>query len=337
LALHSTVAKGALALACAGAEHWAMRRALLAIALLLTGCASAPPLPVAAVPAIAPDQLLEDVRILSADEMQGRAVDTAGSAKARAYIARRLWEIGVRPAFGDSFEQGFVFTREGVAYDGTNLVGKIEGTSRSRRTLVVMAHYDHMGVRGGEVFNGADDNASGVAVLLAIAASFAADPPRHDVIFALTDGEESDLKGARVLVSDPPAPLSDIVLVVNFDMVGRSAADELYAAGAAHFPWLRSRLEALAAQAPVTLKLGHDTPEWGEDQDWTTESDHAAFGEVGVPWVYFGVEDHPDYHQPTDDFERIPPDFFQRSAQTLVTAVRAFEADLGAIAREAGR
>jgi hypothetical protein len=58
---------------------------------------------------------------------------------------------------------------------------------------------------------------------------------------------------------------------------------------------------------------------------------------VGVPWVYFGVEDHPDYHQPTDDFDRIPPDFFRRSAQTLVMAIRAFEADLAAIAREAGR
>ncbi len=314
-----------------------MRRALLAFAFVLAGCASAAPPPVAPVPIVAPDQLMEDVRILSADDMEGRAVDTPGAARARDYLIGRLEEIGVEPARGGSFEQGFVFTRKGEAYDGVNLVGRIEGTSRSKRVLVVMAHYDHLGIRDGRIYNGADDNASGVAALLAVAESFAADPPRHDVIFALTDGEEAGSKGARVLVSDPPVPLSDIVLAVNFDMLSRSEVNELYAAGASHFPWLKPRLEALAARAPVTLRLGHDTPGPDDRYDWTMEADHRAFQERGMPWVYFGVEDHADFHQPTDTFDRVPQDFFRRSVQTVVMAVRAFEADLDAIGREAGR
>lgn len=309
-----------------------MRPAILAFALFLCGCASAVEAPP---PAVArPDQLLTDTRILSANDMEGRGVGTMGSERARAYLVHRLEEIGVDPA-GESFEQDFIFTTGAQAHEGVNLIGKVEGTSRSRRVLVVMAHYDHLGIVDGEVFNGADDNASGVAAVLAIAESLMADPPRHDVILAFADAEEGGMRGSRVLVSDPPVPLADIALAVNLDMLSRSDKNELYAAGAAHFPYLKPRLEALSARAPVTLKLGHDSG--GKGQDWTMESDHGAFHERGVPWVYFGVEDPPEYHKPTDDFDTIPQDFFRRSAQTVLDAVRAFDADLDDIAREAGR
>ena len=85
----------------------------------------------------------------------------------------------------------------------------------------------------------------------------------------------------------------------------------------------------------MILKLGHDDPE-PRDEDWTSQSDHCAFHLVKRPWVYFGVEDHPDYHQPTDDFPAIPQDFFRRSAATVELAVRAFDRDLEAIAAEGG-
>ena len=230
-------------------------------------------------------------------------------------------------------------TTKGGAHQGVNVVGRIDGTARNhaRHVLVVTAHYDHLGIVKGQIYNGADDNASGVATLLAAAEGFAADPPKHDVIFAALDAEEGGSRGARVLVSDPPVPLANVALNVNLDMISRSDKNELYAAGAAHFPFMKRRLETIAKTAPVTLKLGHDTPAWGESQDWTVESDHVAFNEKGIPWVYFGVEDHPDYHQPTDDFDNIPVDFFRRSAATVVQAVRAFDDDLDQIAHEAGR
>ncbi|HEX6859806.1 MAG TPA: M20/M25/M40 family metallo-hydrolase [Caulobacteraceae bacterium] len=314
-----------------------MRALFFASMLILSACSTAPAPPVeTAEAAYDGDTLIDDVRILADDAMQGRAPDTKGSRMARSYIEYRFEEIGVEP-IGESFEQPFIFTTKGAAHNGVNVIGRIAGTSRSKTVMVVTAHYDHLGIINGQIFNGADDNASGVATLLAVARALVDDPPRHDVILAAVDAEEGGSRGARVLVSDPPVPLGRIALNVNLDMLSKSDRGELYAAGAAHWPFMRGRLESLAAQAPVTLKLGHDSPGWGEGQDWTMESDHAAFHEKGIPWVYFGVEDHAEYHQPTDRFNTIPQDFFHRSAQTVVEAVRAFDQDLDAIAKDAGR
>jgi Zn-dependent M28 family amino/carboxypeptidase len=315
---------------------------LLAIAALAS-CSAQPvisPPPMAATPAqlSSAQQLLEDVRILSADDMEGRLVGSPGGAKARTYILGRLNEIGLAPALGGSFEHPFQFKRQADTLTGVNLLATIPGTGGSNRALIVMAHYDHVGVRNGEIFNGADDNASGVAALLQIATSMKTRAPLHDVIFAIVDGEEGGLRGARAMVADPAfkPQLDRTVLAVNFDMISRSDKNELYAAGAYHFPWLKPRIDAIAAAAKVTLKQGHDSP-IPKEQDWSTQSDHGAFHQLKRPWVYFGVEDHPDYHKPTDDFLAIPQDFFQRSADTLELATRAFDRDLEAIAQEAGR
>ena len=274
---------------------------------------------------------LDDVRILSDDAMQGRAVGTPGSAMARAYILKRFGEIGLSP-IGETFEQPFSFAkRDGTKVDAINLVARIPGTEKSGKAMVVSAHYDHLGLRGGEIFNGADDNASGVAGLLAVAEAFKAHPPKHDVILAVVDAEEGGLRGARAFVANPPVPLSSIALNINFDMLSKNPKNELYVSGASPFPSVRPILEKVAASAPVSLKLGHDTDADGKHNNWTTQSDHYAFAEKGVPWVYFGVEDHPEYHKSTDDFATIPQDFFKRSVATVVAASLALERDLDSI------
>ncbi len=316
-----------------------MRAFLLLAIAALSACAPQPvvsPPPMAAAPArLTPaQQLLEDVRILSADDMEGRLAGTPGGLKARAYIRGRMEAIGLDPIT----TMPVPIQHKGQAYEGANLISVIPGTGGSNGALIVMAHYDHVGVVNGEIYNGADDNASGVAALLQIATSMKARAPLHDVIFAIVDAEEGGLRGARTMVGDPAfKPLLErTVLAVNFDMLSRSDKNELYAAGAYHFPWLKPRLEAIAAEAKVTLKQGHDSPV-PKDQDWSSQSDHGAFHQLKRPWVYFGVEDHPDYHKPTDDFRAIPQDFFQRSAATVELAVRAFDRDLEAIAQESGR
>jgi Zn-dependent M28 family amino/carboxypeptidase len=295
-------------------------------------------LAIAAAPAFAGpgDKAIDDVRILSADDMQGRAPGTPGSQKARAYILSRFAEIGLAP-IGDKFEQPFEFAkRDGSKAQGVNLVARIKG-ARPGKALVVSAHYDHLGVRNGEIYNGADDNASGVAGLLAVAEAFKAKPPRHDVIFAVVDAEESGLRGAKAFAAAPPVPLQTIALDVNFDMLSKNPKNELYASGSAPFPYLKPILVKVATTAPVSLKLGHDTDADGKENNWTTQSDHDAFGEKGVPWVYFGVEDHPEYHKPTDDFATVPQDFFKRSVATVVQASLALERDLDDIAKASGR
>lgn len=299
---------------------------LAAAVLVLTLGAAAP---VWAAPG---DRALEDVRILSADAMQGRAPDTAGSALARAHILKRFGEIGLLPA-GERFEQPFSYVRrDGTSVQAINLVARIPGSSAGGKAMVISAHYDHLGVQDGVVFNGADDNASGVAGLLAVAEAFKVHPPRHDVILAVVDAEEGGLRGARAFVANPPTPLSTIVLNVNFDMLSKNPRNELHVAGAAAFPALKPVLEAVAARAPVRLKLGHDTDADGAHNNWTDQSDHYAFAEKGVAWVYFGVEDHPEYHKSTDDFSSVPQDFFKRSVATVVLAALALDKNLDIMA-----
>lgn len=309
--------------------------------LLLAGCApQLEPKPAVVAPPSAPiartDQLLDDVRILSADDMQGRLIGSEGGAKARAYLLSRFREIGIAPLGGMDIELPFVSQRNGQPVNGVDLIGVIPGTGGSDRALILTAHYDHLGVRDGQTYNGADDNASGVAAILKIAAALKQTAPLHDVIVALVDGEEGGMSGSQALLADPKfaESLKRIVLDVNLDMVSRSDKNELYVSGGYHFPWLKPRLEAISAQAPVKLLLGHDRPEQGHD-DWTDQSDHYAFQLIRRPWVYFGVEDHPDYHRPSDDFERIPADFFLRAVDTIELAVRAFDRDLAAISEEA--
>lgn len=282
-------------------------------------------------------KLLTDLRVLSADNMEGRGVGTPGGARARRYLAGRLAQVGLEPVYPDYMQPFSGRTSKGATVQGVNLVGRIRGTGRSDKVLILSAHYDHLGVRDGKIYNGADDNASGAAALLAIAEAFKRRRPEHTVIFVLLDGEEVGSPGAEAFLKAPPVPVSRMALNMNLDMVARGDKGELYVAGAHHYPFLKSRFESLAKGAPVTLKLGHDGPPWTGSDDWTSGSDHRVFHQAHVPFAYFGVEDHPDYHKPTDDFAKVPEGFYRRSVALLTTAARSFDAQLDDIHAASGR
>src|SRR6476646_10664609 len=107
------------------------------------------------------EQLLRDLKTLSADDMQGRQVDTPGGAKARAYVIDRFKAVGLKP-FGTSYEAPFTFSAGGGERHGVNVLGQLSGTATAfPQYILVSAHYDHVGMKNGQVFNGADDNASG--------------------------------------------------------------------------------------------------------------------------------------------------------------------------------
>ena len=269
-------------------------------------------------------RLVRHVGVLSADSMVGRGTDSEGAAKARRYIVPFFRDAGLQ-MFGSSYQHPFTYGAQTEPTLGVNVVGWLPGTELPSRAIVISAHYDHLGSRNGRIYNGADDNASGTAALLEIARHFSRHPPRHTLIFVAFDAEEVGLRGARAFVATPPVPRDSIALVINMDMVSRNAAGELYAAGAYHTPALEPILQRVAAVAPVTLKLGHDRPGLPPGADWTQSSDHGPFHGAGIPFVYFGVEDHPDYHQPTDDFERIEPAFFVRAARTVLSAAIALD------------
>ena len=268
--------------------------------------------------------LLQHLSALAHDSMQGREVATEGAERARRYLLAALSDAGVEP-MGSSYEVDF---RLPDGRTGVNLVGRVAGSDGIAPPVIVLtAHYDHEGIIDGDVYNGADDNASGVATVLEIARALGEQPTRHPVVVALFDAEETGLLGARAFVASPPLPLSDMALNVNLDMVSR-ANGLLWAAGAFHTPALRQPLEAAASTAPLELRLGHDSPGAPEGADWTSQSDQGAFHARGIPFVYFGVDDHPDYHRPTDDVERIDPGDFVNSARTILSALRALDATL---------
>ena len=120
-------------------------------------------------------------------------------------------------------------------------------------------------------------------------------------------------------------PKEAILLNVNMDMVSHSEKGELYAAGAAKYPQLRAPLERVAGRAPVRLLLGHDTPVPSPRDDWTSQSDQGAFHQAGIPFVYFGVEDHPDYHRPSDEPRTITLGFYVKAVRTVLDAVRELD------------
>jgi Zn-dependent M28 family amino/carboxypeptidase len=284
-------------------------------------------------------QLLKDLQTLSSDAMEGRLVGTPGNAKARGYIIDRLRAAGVQP-IGDSFEKPFTFRSGrgggGEERTGVNVVARIAGTKVPDRHIVITAHYDHLGVRNGEIFNGADDNASGTAALLALAAHFAKHPPAHSLIFAALDAEEGGLRGARAFVEAPPVPATSLALNINMDMIGRDPDDKLYVVGTFTQPYLKPIIEQIAAGAPVTLLMGHDNPNEKGVEDWTGSSDHAAFCRASIPCLYFGVEDFPQHHKATDDYETMTHDFYVRVVETMVAAVKAFDARLGEVVNGRG-
>lgn len=268
--------------------------------------------------------LMATVRILAADSMEGRRVATPGGARARRYLLGRLQALGVAPLAG-SYTQSFPLATD----SGVNLLGVIPGTRPDAPYIVLSAHYDHVGVRNGVVYNGADDNASGVAAVLAIAGSLRKNPAGHPVIIALFDAEEGGLRGARAFVTGGPVPRQRIALSINLDMVGHSDIGLLWAAGASQSPRFRPVLDSLAAKAPVTLKLGHDRAGVPGEQDWSGSSDHGAFRSAGIPFLYFGVEDHQDYHQPSDDPHTLTPKFFGGAVSVVEAALRRLDAVLG--------
>jgi hypothetical protein len=285
-------------------------------------------------------ELMRVVRELASPRYEGRRTSTAGGRAARAFVRHAFADLGLQPA-GDRFEQPFQFTPSiarrpppGTAPatydDAANVVGVVDGTASGARAIVVSAHYDHLGVQNGRMYPGADDNASGVAALLAIARHVKAHPLRHPILFAAFDAEELGLRGAKTFLASPPRPRREIALNVNLDMVSRNDRQEIYAAGTYHHPWLKPLLEDVQRRAAVKIRFGHDSPaaRSGGVEDWTNQSDHGAFHEAGIPFVYFGVEDHPDYHTPGDTADRIDPVFFRNVVEMVLDAVVTFDRDL---------
>lgn len=269
------------------------------------------------------DNLLKHVKELASDAYEGRRTGTPGAEKAKDYIVEQLESLQVAPLVPE-FEQAFTFNSREKEYNGINILGTIKGTDFPEKYIVISAHYDHEGIKNGQIYNGADDDASGVSALFAFAESFQINPPKYSVILAFFDGEELGLQGSKFYIDNSVVPLKSIMLNINMDMVSRNDNKELYVTGIKSNPQLETVYNNLGKSESITIIAGHDGTD-GKD-NWMFSSDHAPFHMKGIPFLYFGVEDHEDYHKPTDDFEKIHPEFYKDAVNSIISIFHQIDA-----------
>ncbi len=265
--------------------------------------------------------LLDRVKILSSDEYEGRETGSNGAKKAKDFIVSELRNLAVLP-LAPNYIQPFSFKKSNTSYRGENILSIIKGSIYPEKYIVLSAHYDHEGIKNGEIYNGADDNASGISALITFANFLKKNPPKHSVIFAAFDAEELGLIGSKYFVDNTIIPLNSIKLNLNMDMIGRSDTSELYIIGTNHY----KQLQSVIPEKSLGLQIISDEHDGiGKGINWTNSSDHASFHSKGIPFLYFGVEDHKDYHQPTDDYEGIQPIFYQNSVYTAISIFKKLD------------
>jgi hypothetical protein len=281
---------------------------------------------------VEPPRLLDDIRFLTDDRLGGRATGSPGADSAAGYLARRFSEVGLQPAAGGWFQSFAVgrdarTARQGKAGGvvGKNVIGILPGRDPVLRnqTVVLGAHYDHLGLGGfgsldpdstGLVHNGADDNASGVAGLIQVAARLAASPPARTVVFIAFGGEELGLLGSAHYVQEPIYPLAGTLAMVNLDMVGRLRNGRLIVYGA------RSAKEFPALLDSLNWYAGFDLRAQG---DGYGPSDHSSFYAAKRPVLHLFTDLHEDYHRTTDDWQKVNLDGLKRVADFTLGLVTA--------------
>lgn len=259
-------------------------------------------------PSLDESAVLERIRVLAHDSMAGRGSGTADELRAARYVASELEALGLEPG-APGYLQSFdvpperIEGRTGVT--SQNVVGVLPGEGDlADDWLVVGAHYDHEGTRETspgtiEIFNGADDNASGTAVMLEIARELSrhverggtADGPRRSVMFVAFGAEELGLVGSQHYCENPTVPLDAVAAMVNFDMVGRLRGDELFVIGL----WTSASWDDfLAGRNEDGLALV-------DRQNCQSCSDYACFRWNRRPAIWFFTGFHPQAHTPDDD------------------------------------
>ncbi len=260
------------------------------------------------------NKIKEDVSFLAGDKLEGRETGTKGEQEAATYITKRFKEIGVEPKGIKGFLQVFTFKpktdpHQEVKYSttstdstitGTNVLGYID--NKANKTIVIGAHYDHLGFgaegsfyKGEEkaIHNGADDNASGVSVMLNLASKLKQTNTSNNYLFIAFSGEEMGLLGSNYFVKNATIPLDSINYMLNMDMVGRLKADSTLAVyGVGTSPVFKQ-----------VISDNNDKFKIIEKESGVGPSDHTSFYLNDIPVLHFFTGQHEDYHRPSDDSE----------------------------------
>jgi Zn-dependent M28 family amino/carboxypeptidase len=272
-------------------------------------------------PVVAENRIKEDVAFLADDKLEGRQTGTKGEILAAEYLTKRFKSIGLLPKGTVDYSQAFSFkpktdphreveftTNADSTITGHNVIGFIDNNAKT--TIVIGAHYDHLGF-GGEgslyrerdkaVHNGADDNASGVAVLLNLASRLqvknnqAKIKDKNNYLFMAFSGEEMGLLGSNYFSKNPTIDTETINYMINMDMVGRMKVDSTLAVyGTGTSPMFKQ-----------TLKSNNDKFKLVENESGVGPSDHTSFYLIDIPVLHFFTGQHEDYHKPGDDSDKL--------------------------------
>jgi len=287
---------------------------------------------------ISEKDLKTNLYVVASNEMQGRETGSEGQKKAGAYLIEQYKSSNIPfPTGADSYYQRIPAEYLNKKYneklgDSENIWAFIKGSEKPDEIVVVSAHYDHVGIKNGEIYNGADDDGSGTVAILEIAKAFAkakkeGHGPKRSILFLHVTGEEHGLHGSRFYSENPLFPLKNTVADVNIDMIGRrdeahaNSNNYVYVIGS---DYLSSDLYNICESANkkyVNLDLDYKFNDRNDPNRFYYRSDHYNFAKNGIPSVFFFNGTHADYHKPGDKVEKIEFDALAKRTKLAFAVV----------------
>lgn len=288
---------------------------------------------------ITADDLKKHLFIVANDSMEGRNTGTEGQKKAGKYLISQYKANGISfPKTATDWYQKVPAAYMSKSYspvkpgDSENIWAFIEGTEKPNEILVISAHYDHVGTKNGEVYNGADDDGSGTVSLLEIAQAFMKAKaegygPKRSILFLHVTGEELGLHGSRYYNDYPLFPSDSTIADLNIDMVGRrddahkDNGNYVYLIGSDRLSTDLHNISEAANAKYTHLDLDYKYNDRKDPNQFYFRSDHYNFAKKGIPIIFYFNGVHDDYHMETDEPQKIEYDLLAKRAQLVfVTA-----------------
>ncbi|NDP26389.1 MAG: M28 family peptidase [Flavobacterium sp.] len=277
-------------------------------------------------------ELKTHLTIVASDEMEGRETGSAGQNKAGNYLINQ-YKANTIP-----YPKGATdyYQRIPAAYlnavkdenlpDSENIWAYIEGSEKPNEVIVVSAHYDHIGIKNGQVYNGADDDGSGTVALLEIAQAFEiakkeGHGPKRSLLFLHVTGEEHGLHGSRFYSENPLFPLANTITDINIDMIGRhdefhnDSSNYVYLIGSDYLSTDLYNICEDANKNYINLFIDYKFNDRADPNRFYYRSDHYNFAKNGIPSVFLFNGVHADYHQASDEVDKIEFDALAKRAQ----------------------
>lgn len=280
---------------------------------------------------ITQDDLKEKVYTLASDEFEGRKTGENGQKLAAKYLIDFYKSVGIKAALeDDNYVQNIPkeYFRGRSSGDSENIIAIIEGSDKKEEYLVISAHYDHVGIKGNQVYNGADDDASGTSAILEIAEAFqkavkSGHRPKRSIVFLHVTGEEIGLFGSKFYTENPIFPLNNTVVNLNIDMIGRvdkkheENPDFVYLIGADKLSSELHNVSEMINKKYTNLDLDYTYNNENDPNRFYYRSDHYNFAKNNIPIIFYFNGVHNDYHRSTDTADKIRYDLLQKRTHLI--------------------